>query len=62
MTGIRSPRTRSVTGNFLPNERKISNTVLIDLDDPDPQFTLSVMQWGQFIDHDLTHAPFASFG
>lgn len=59
--GIRAVRQRSVTGTPLPNPRTISRSVLTDNDKPHPQFTLSVMQWGQIIDHDLAHTPFASF-
>ena len=55
-----SPRTHSVTGSVLPSEREVASAVLVDRDDPDQHFTLSVMQWAQFIDHDLTHAPFSS--
>ena len=29
-----------------------------DLDAPDQHFTLSVMQWAQFVDHDFAHTPF----
>ena len=59
-SGVSAPRTRSVTGSALPNERVVASSILVDRNDPDQSFTLSVMQWGQFIDHDLTHAPFAS--
>ncbi|KAA0184437.1 hypothetical protein HAZT_HAZT009159 [Hyalella azteca] len=58
--GVSSPRTRSVTGSELPLERVVASNILVDRDDPDREFTLSVMQWAQWIDHDLTHAPFAS--
>ena len=58
LAGVSTPRTRSVVGTPLPPERVVASTVLVDRDDPDQQFTLSVMQWAQFIDHDLTFTPF----
>ncbi|CAL4122234.1 unnamed protein product, partial [Meganyctiphanes norvegica] len=56
--GIRDPRITSVTGRPLPLVRRLSNSILIDNNQPDPRFTLSVMQWAQFMDHDLTLTPF----
>jgi len=56
--GISTPHTRSVTGQPLPNERVVASSVLVDRSDEDREFTISVMQWAQFVDHDLTHAPF----
>ncbi|KAF2368400.1 hypothetical protein FHG87_000863 [Trinorchestia longiramus] len=58
--GVSTPRTRSVTGSALPAVRIVASNVLVDRNDEDREFTLSVMQWAQFIDHDLTHAPFSS--
>lgn len=58
--GVSRPRTKSVTGADLPFERVVASSILVDRNDPDQTFTLSVMQWAQFIDHDLTHAPFPS--
>ena len=54
-----SPRSRSVDGSELPNVRELANRVLVDNDLPDQQYTLSLMQWGQFVDHDLAHSPSA---
>lgn len=56
--GIGSPRVNSILGGALPLARKFSNNILIDVDQPDLRFTLSVMQWGQFMDHDLSLSPF----
>ncbi|CAL4066154.1 unnamed protein product [Meganyctiphanes norvegica] len=55
---IRSPRNTSVKGGPLPLPRTLSSNILIDNNKPDSQFTLSVMQWGQFMDHDLSLTPF----
>lgn len=57
-----SPRITGVDGEPLPNVRVVSNNILLDVDIPATQFTLGVMQWAQFIDHDLTHAPFDDMG
>jgi len=45
---------RSVTGKSLPNPRKVSSTVHRSLDITGTKFTTMLMQWGQFLDHDLT--------
>ncbi|KAG7162792.1 Chorion peroxidase-like 6 [Homarus americanus] len=58
---VSSARSLNTNGSPLPNERHITNNILIDLDNPDQDFTLFVMQWAQFIDHDFAHVPFHSF-
>ena len=45
------------SGGELPNPRKISTTVHQESKDETLQFTMMVMQWGQFLDHDLTSTP-----
>ncbi|CAG2107774.1 unnamed protein product, partial [Medioppia subpectinata] len=44
----------SVTGEELPGARVVSLAAATDSNINDKKFTLFVMQWGQFIDHDLT--------
>ncbi|XP_054156555.1 peroxidase-like isoform X2 [Oppia nitens] len=44
----------SVTGDELPGARVVSLAAATDSKIADKKFTLFVMQWGQFIDHDLT--------
>ncbi|KAK4304133.1 hypothetical protein Pmani_023906 [Petrolisthes manimaculis] len=44
----------SVMGGPLPNPRRISDTVHRSLNRPSYQITMMVMQWGQFLDHDIT--------
>ncbi|KAK8751902.1 hypothetical protein OTU49_010978, partial [Cherax quadricarinatus] len=56
--GVSAPRTRGADGFPLPNVRHVSNTIIPDFDIPDQTFTLSVMQWAQFTDHDIAHVPF----
>jgi hypothetical protein len=55
--GIATPRARGIIGTVLPNPRKVSREVHTDQTNPDPKYTLMVMQWGQLVDHDLTHTP-----
>ena len=57
LTGVQSPRTRSVEGDKeLPSARVVSRKVHPDKTDT-TQFTILVMQWGQFIDHEMTSTP-----
>ncbi|XP_053639505.1 salivary peroxidase/catechol oxidase-like isoform X3 [Cherax quadricarinatus] len=44
----------SVWEGELPNPRRISDTVHRALNSPSYKITMMVMQWGQFLDHDLT--------
>ena len=54
--GVQSFRV-SRSGKPLPNPRSISTKVHKESKDETVQFTMMVMQWGQFIDHDLTSTP-----
>ncbi|KAL7637821.1 UNVERIFIED_CONTAM: hypothetical protein RMT77_011433 [Armadillidium vulgare] len=51
--GIESIRLNS-EGDLLPNARRISSVVHRSLNNPSSFITQMVMQWGQFLDHDLT--------
>ena len=44
-------------GYPLPNPRTVSQHIHTTQPTPDPKFTLTMMQWGQFIDHDLALTP-----
>ncbi|XP_046580897.1 chorion peroxidase-like [Haliotis rubra] len=57
--GISEPRARGSDGNDLPNPRLVSRTLhASDENVPEsPVHTHLVMQWGQFIDHDIIITP-----
>ncbi|XP_037800324.1 chorion peroxidase-like [Penaeus monodon] len=55
--GVNMPRQFSVTGSLLPSPRSISSRVIVDRDSRYDNFTILIMQWGQFLDHDITHTP-----
>lgn len=54
--GISAPRTRSSTGNnpLLPPALEVSQKIHRPLYRKDPQFTVMLAVWGQFLDHDIT--------
>ncbi|KAK8751911.1 hypothetical protein OTU49_010990 [Cherax quadricarinatus] len=56
--GVFEPRSRAVDGAPLPNARRISSNVLLDVNQPDESYTSSLMVWAQFIDHEFAHVPF----
>ena len=52
-----SPRSRSLSGNPLPSPRLVSVNIHNDVSAPHVRYSLMMMQWGQFVDHDITHTP-----
>ncbi|XP_067000674.2 chorion peroxidase [Anabrus simplex] len=54
--GVWAPRI-SVSNQPLPSPRLLSTTFFPDIDNPHPYTTLMVMQFGQFIAHDISLSP-----
>ena len=52
-----SPRELSQYGKELPNVRFARAVLVTDEDFPAYGVTHMLMQWGQFVDHDLSHVP-----
>ncbi|XP_042860058.1 uncharacterized protein LOC122245949 isoform X3 [Penaeus japonicus] len=55
--GLSKPRVTSKVGRALPSPRLISTNMHNDVSAPHVRYTLMVMQWGQFIDHDVIFTP-----
>ncbi|RUS85745.1 hypothetical protein EGW08_006459, partial [Elysia chlorotica] len=55
-----TPRLSASSGGDLPNPRAISVLIHDPADFTHDSFTQMVMQWGQFLDHDITDTPTAS--
>ena len=55
--GVWKGKSQSVTGGSLPSARLVSINIVPDVDAPSELDTHHVMQWGQFVDHDITHTP-----
>nr|CAD7570072.1 unnamed protein product [Timema californicum] len=55
--GVNTPRSTANNGELLPSARVVSVQFTTDADIPHENYTLLLMQWGQFLDHDLTHTP-----
>ncbi|XP_066945856.1 peroxidase-like [Macrobrachium rosenbergii] len=55
--GVNAHRQKSVTGRPLPSARMISSKVVLHQHDVYENLTILIMQWGQFLDHDVTHTP-----
>lgn len=54
--GVSEIRKTGVTGIVLPNPRTVSLATIRWSEKPDTKTTVMLMQWGQFIDHDLSLA------
>ncbi|KAF7278210.1 hypothetical protein GWI33_008704 [Rhynchophorus ferrugineus] len=55
--GISKPRRIGVTGIPLPNPRLISRSIHPDISNLHKRYTLMVMQYAQFLDHDISFTP-----
>ncbi|XP_042900763.1 uncharacterized protein [Parasteatoda tepidariorum] len=55
--GISAPRSVGASGRDLPSPRLVSTIVHYAIAAPHARYTLALMQWGQFVDHDLTLTP-----
>ena len=55
--GVSEPRKKGILGENLPSPRSVSQNIHTDESHTDTKYTLMVMQWGQFLDHDLVHTP-----
>lgn len=60
--GIWSPRRLSLDGSNLASPREISRILFDDIDRPDPRMNCLVMQFGQFVAHDLTQSASMTLG
>ncbi|XP_057668036.1 chorion peroxidase isoform X1 [Diorhabda carinulata] len=54
--GVWSPRRSALAGHSLPSPRLVTTVVFNEKEAVNREFTLLVMQFGQFISHDLSHA------
>lgn len=52
-----APRSIGRLGTVLPSGRIVSTQVHYDVQAPHVRYSLMVMQWGQFLDHDITFTP-----
>ncbi|XP_055371006.1 heme peroxidase 2 [Condylostylus longicornis] len=55
--GVSKPRSLSTSGLPLPNPRTISTLIHPDISNLHGRYSLMVMQYAQFLDHDLTLTP-----
>ena len=56
-TGVSRPRINSVTGTPLPSPRVVSTVIHPDISNLHTRYTLMMMQFAQFLDHELTKTP-----
>jgi len=59
--GVFKPR-QGKAGDDLPSARLVSINIIPDVDAPSDLDTHNLMQWGQWVDHDITHTPLFRLG
>ncbi|XP_022693145.1 uncharacterized protein LOC111262832 isoform X1 [Varroa jacobsoni] len=59
--GVSEMATIGTTGQPLPNPRAVSTAIHYDIADAHRRYTLMLMQWGQFLDHDITLTPMVEY-
>lgn len=62
LDGIQEFRRSVNKKHALPSARVISTSLVKHADIPDKDRTLAVMQWGQFVGHDLAHTATSKMG
>lgn len=62
LTGIWAPRVSEDNGQALSSPRLISSTIFEDEDRPNQDYTLLLMQYGQFFAHEVSQSFDASYG
>lgn len=55
--GVSTPRRKAKSQKPLPIPRAVSTNIHNDVSAPHIRYALVTMQWGQFLDHDLTFTP-----
>ena len=60
--GIWLPRIHAKDGSLLSSAREISKTVMEDEDKPHPKHNLLLMQFGQFLAHDVSQSATVRLG
>lgn len=60
--GIWAPRVSEANGQPLNSPRLISTTLIVDNDIPNEDYTLMLMQFGQFLSHEITQSFDTSYG
>ncbi|XP_063229880.1 probable oxidoreductase PXDNL [Bacillus rossius redtenbacheri] len=55
--GVSRPRVTSVAGGPLPSPRQVSTMIHVDISDLHSRYSMMLMQFAQFTDHDLTFTP-----
>lgn len=60
--GVWAPRVTATDGSRLTNSRIISRILFEDVNRPHPRYNLLVMQFGQFMSHDVTQSASITLG
>jgi len=56
-SGVSKPRLTGVSGTALPSARLVSTMIHADISNLHGRYSLMLMQFAQFLDHDITFTP-----